>query len=143
IDDAIRSGDKRIVCHVYAADPKADVLDREAWTAANPALGTFRSLKELAQAAEKASRMPSFENSFRNLYLNQRVNRFAPFISPSVWGSTNGVVDESAFRCGEVYGGLDLAETTDLCAFVLIARDADGRWHVKAYFWKPEATLTD
>lgn len=143
IDDAIRSGDKRIVCHVHAADPKADVLDRKAWSDANPALGTFRSLKELAQAAEKASRMPSFENSFRNLYLNQRVNRFAPFISPSVWAATNGDVDDAVFRSGTVYGGLDLAETTDLCALVLIARDDAGRWHVKAFFWKPEKTLRD
>ena len=143
IDDAIRSKDPKIVCHVYAADPKADVTDPAAWAAANPALGSFRSRAELEAAAEKAARMPSFENSFRNLYLNQRVNRFSPFISPGVWSATSGEVDEEAFRTGPVYGGLDLAETTDLCAFVLIARGADGRRHVKVWFWKPEATLAD
>lgn len=143
IDDARRSGDPKIVAHIYAADPKADVLDPVAHRAANPALGLFRSQVELLAAAEKASRMPSAENGFRNLYLNQRVNRFAPFISPGVWGATNGAVDEDAFVTGPVYGGLDLAETTDLCAFVLIALGADGRWHVKAWFWKPEATLRD
>lgn len=143
IDDAKRSGDPKIVAHIYAADPKADVLDPVAHRAANPALGLFRSQVELLAAAEKASRMPSAENGFRNLYLNQRVNRFAPFISPGVWGATNGDVDEAAFTAGPVYGGLDLAETTDLCAFVLIALGADGCWHVKAWFWKPEATLRD
>ena len=143
IDDAKRSGDPKIVAHIYAADPKADVLDPVAHRAANPALGLFRSQVELLAAAEKASRMPSAENGFRNLYLNQRVNRFAPFISPGVWGATNGPVDEDAFITGPVYGGLDLAETTDLCAFVLIALGADGCWHVKAWFWKPEATLRD
>ncbi|TZG24875.1 terminase large subunit [Sphingomonas montanisoli] len=143
IDDAVRSRDPKIVCHVYAGEPDCDVLDPVAHAAANPALGTFRSAVELQQAAEKAARMPSFENSFRNLYLNQRVNRFSPFISPGVWADGTDEVDEQAFLTGPVYGGLDLAETTDLCAFVLIARGADGRWNVKAWFWKPERTLVD
>lgn len=143
IDDARRSKDPRIVCHVYEGPPGCDVTDREAQEAANPALGHFRSEIELANAAEKAARMPSFENSFRNLYLNQRVNRFSPFLGPNIWGATGGDIDEEAFLTGEVYGGLDLAETTDLCAFVLIARGKDGRWHVKAWFWKPANTLAD
>lgn len=143
IDDAIRSKDPKIVCHVYAAPADCDLLDPKAHRAANPALGTFRSEVELQQAAEKAARMPSAENGFRNLYLNQRVNRFSPFISPAVWAEGGGPVDENAFLTGPVYGGLDLAETTDLCAFILIARGKDGRWHVKAWFWKPGATLAD
>lgn len=143
IDDAIRSKDPKIVCHVYAAPPDCDLLDPEAHRAANPALGTFRSEVELQQAAEKAARMPSAENGFRNLYLNQRVNRFSPFISPAVWSEGGGPIDENAFITGPVYGGLDLAETTDLCAFVLIAKGKDGRWHVKAWFWKPESTVAD
>ena len=143
IDDAIRSKDPKIVVHLYAAADKADVLDPKAHRAANPAMGTFRSKIELEAAAEKAARMPSAENGFRNLYLNQRVNRFSPFISPSVWAAASDKIDEEAFRTGAVYGGLDLAETTDLCAFVLIARGADGRWNVKAWFWKPAATIAD
>ncbi|MGY2732801.1 terminase large subunit [Sphingomonas sp. UYP23] len=143
IDDAKRSKDPKIVAHVYAAEKDADVLDTKAHAAANPALGVFRSLPELLAAAEKASRMPSAENGFRNLYLNQRVNRFSPFISPGVWGATNAEISEQAFAAGTVYGGLDLAETTDLVAFVLIVQDEHGCWHVKAWFWKPETTLKD
>ncbi|WBO23941.1 terminase large subunit [Sphingomonas abietis] len=143
IDDARRSKDPKIVCHVYEGPAGCDVLDAEAHAAANPALGLFRSQVELSAAAEKAKRMPSFENGFRNLYLNQRVNRFSPFLAPAIWGATSGEIDEEAFATGMVFGGLDLAETTDLCAFVLIARGKDGRWHVKAWFWKPANTLTD
>jgi phage terminase large subunit-like protein len=90
IDDAKRSGDPRIVCHVYEGAKDCDVTDEAAWAAANPAMGIFRSEVELRGAAEKAARMPSFENSFRNLYLNQRVNRFSPIIAPSVWKAGNG-----------------------------------------------------
>ncbi len=142
IDDARRSKDEKIICHVYEAPADCDVLDPEAHRAANPALGTFRSQAELLAAAEKASRMPSAENGFRNLYLNQRVNRFSPFIAPGVWLACNGEVDDEAFAKGLVFGGLDLAETTDLCAFVLVAFWM-GKWHVKAWFWKPEATVVD
>lgn len=142
IDDAIRSKDPTIVCHVYAAAKDAEVLDKAAWSAANPALGTFRSLTELTNKAAEAARMPSVENSFRNLYLNQRVNRFSPFISLAIWASCAGEVDESAFREGDVYGGLDLSLTTDLTALVLIAKKT-GIWHTKAFFWTPEATLHD
>ncbi|WP_260597824.1 terminase large subunit [Sphingomonas endolithica] len=142
IDDAVRSNDKKIVVHVYEAAKGCEVLDPVAHRAANPALGSFRSQIELQAAAEKADRMPSAENGFRNLYLNQRVNRFSPFISPSVWGATAGETSEEAFEQGRVYGGLDLAETTDLCAFVLGA-DWQNVWHYRAWFWKPANTLVD
>lgn len=142
IDDALRSKDPTIVCHVYAADKEASLTDPEAWKAANPALGSFRSLVEITNKAAEAARMPSVENSFRNLYLNQRVTRFTPFVSPSVWKDGAAEIDESAFFDGPVYGGLDLSLTTDLTCLVLIARK-DGVWHVKPTFWTPEATLTE
>lgn len=143
IDDAKRSRDPKIVCRVYEAPANCDVLDTAAHVSANPALGTFRSLPELTAAAEKAKRMPSFENGFRNLYLNQRVNRFSPFIAPATWGACRGEPDLEAFRRFPVYGGLDLSETTDLTAFVLVAKDDEGLLHVLPIFWSPGATLMD
>jgi phage terminase large subunit-like protein len=142
IDDAKRSGDPTIVCHVYAASEDADLGDPKAWEAANPALGSFRSLVEITNKAAEAQRMPSVENSFRNLYLNQRVTRHTPFVSPSIWKACAGPVDDAAFYEGPVYGGLDLSLTTDLTALVLIAMK-DGVWHIKPVFWTPESTLAD
>lgn len=142
IDDAKRSGDPTVVCHVYAADEEAELTDPEAWRAANPALGTFRSLTEIQNKAAEAARMPSVENSFRNLYLNQRVTRHTPFVSPSIWKACAGPVDLEVFRRNPVYGGLDLSLTTDLTALVLIAQQA-GVWHVLPVFWTPEATLVE
>jgi phage terminase large subunit-like protein len=142
IDDAKRSGDPTIVCHVYAASEDADMGDPKAWEAANPALGSFRSLVEITNKAAEAQRMPSVENSFRNLYLNQRVTRHTPFVSPSIWKACAGPVDDAAFYEGPVYGGLDLSLTTDLTALVLIAMK-DGVWHIKPVFWTPESTLVD
>lgn len=142
IDDAQRSGDPTVVCHVYAAPEDADLQDPEAWKAANPALGSFRSVVEITNKAGEAARMPSVENSFRNLYLNQRVTRFSPLVSPSVWKACSGQVDLGVFKRNPVYGGLDLSRTTDLTSLVLEAEE-DGIIHVLPFFWTPEATLED
>ena len=139
IDDAIRSDDPHTVLAVYAADEDADVSDPAQWAKANPALGSFRSRVELEQAAEKAARMPAFESSFRNLYLNQRINMVAAFVSPGVWKAGNGAPGEFS---GPVFGGLDLSATTDLTAFVLTCR-MDGVLHVLPHFWMPEGMVQE
>src|SRR3546814_2349528 len=95
----------------------------------------------LEQSAEKAARMPSFENSFRNLYLNQRVNMVSAFVSPAVWKSGNVPIDDEAFLAGPIYGGLDLSATTDLTALVMTARDHEGVLHVRPYFWMPQDSV--
>jgi phage terminase large subunit-like protein len=143
IDDAVRSEDPHTVCHVYAASDDVELTDPKGWASANPALESFRSKVELEQAAEKAARMPSFENSFRNLYLNQRVNMVAAFVSPAVWKAGNRASDDEAFLVGPVYGGLDLSATTDLTALVLTARDRDGVSHVRPYFWMPQDSVVE
>lgn len=140
IDDAVQSADPRIVCHLYAAPEDCDLMDESAWRAANPALGVFRSLDDLAEQAKKAQRMPSAENTFRNLCLNQRVSVVSPFISRDVWQSCGGQVLD--FGDSPVWAGLDLSARTDLTALVLVARIA-GVWHVRPHFWTPESGLAD
>jgi phage terminase large subunit-like protein len=133
LDDAIRSNDPRIVCHLYAAPDDCDLMDVKAWEAANPALGLFRSLDDVAEQARQAERMPVQENTFRVLTLNQRRNMTSAFVSPGVWKAGNAA--PVAFS-GPVYGGLDLSATTDLTALVLTCR-IDGLLHVRANFWMP------
>ena len=142
IDDAQQSNDPHIVCHVYAADKDCDLMDEKAWKAANPAIGKFRSLKDVEEQAAQAVRMPSAESTFRNLVLNQRVEVISPFISRGVWLVNSQEPDESAFYECPVYVGLDLSAKTDLTAMVMLAFK-DGRWHVKPVVWTPEKGLRD
>lgn len=142
VDDATNSRDPRIVCHVHAAQKDCLLLDEDAWKAANPAIGVFRSLEDVREQAERAMRMPSFEPTFRNLVLNQRVEMAAPFISRGVWLANSNEPDDSAFYEEPVYVGLDLSAKTDLTAMVMLAR-RDGVWHVRATFWTPEKGLRD
>lgn len=140
IDDARQSHDPRIVCRVFEAPEGCELLDESAWRAANPALGLFRSLDDLREQMAQAQRMPSMENSARNLLLNQRVSTVSPFISPDVWKSCAGQV--LPFGDAPVWCGLDLSMRTDLTALVIVGKIA-GVWHVVAHFWTPEQGLAD
>jgi phage terminase large subunit-like protein len=139
LDDAIRSADPKIVCHLYAAPDDCDLMDKAAWQAANPALGLFRSEQDVEEQARQAERMPATENTFRVLTLNQRRNMVAAFVSPGVWKQGNG---EPGALDGLVYGGLDLSATTDLTALVLTCR-RDGVLHVHPFFWMPQDSVAD
>lgn len=139
LDDAAKSNDLTIVSHVYSAPKGCDLLDEEAWHAANPALGKFRSEADLRAQLSRATRMPTMESSARNLLLNQRVSREAPLLSPRVWAACGAQPKPLA---GKVFGGLDLSARNDLTALVLICQ-IDSVWSIHPHFWTPEATLSD
>lgn len=141
LDDAINSGDPRIVVHLYTAPPDCDLTDPKAWAAANPALGEFRSEADIRDFAERAQRMPTAENSFRWLYLNQRVEPNSPFISKSVWAACGDPVVET-FGDTPVYGALDLSSVHDLTAKVFLGQ-INGKWHVQPTFWLPAQGLRE
>jgi phage terminase large subunit-like protein len=137
LDDAKQHGDPRVVSHVYAAPEDCELGDKKGWKAANPALGLFRSLDDVREQAEQAIRMPSAENTFRNLTLNQRVSVLSPFVSRDVWASCGG---EVAPMDGPVYAGLDLSARTDLTAFVCAYKWGED-WHIRPFFWTPHDGL--
>ena len=134
IDDGLNSDDPTSVTHLYAVpDDVEDIWDEKNWYLANPALDDFRSLKDMRVMAGRAKRMPSFEATFRNLYLNQRVDAKSPMIPRAEW---EACADEFEIEQGEdIYLALDLSGTTDLTAMVAVSvLDGD---RCKAWFWKP------
>jgi phage terminase large subunit-like protein len=80
--------------------------------------------------------MPSFEPTFRNLCLNQRVEVMSPFVSKSVWKANGGAVDDEVFLRNPVFVALDLSGKVDLTSMALIAFE-DNIWHAKVFFWTP------
>lgn len=135
--------DRSCVTHLYTAPVDCDLLDEAAWAAANPAMGAWRSRDEIATKAQQAQRMPAQESSFRNLYLNQRVDTLTPAISAQVWDACAEPPDLKCFETHSVFGGLDLSQKNDLSALVLIALDAEDLWHVWPTFWLPEKGLRE
>jgi phage terminase large subunit-like protein len=94
----------------------------------------------LIDYAASVQRMPSKENEYRNLYLNQRIQIHNPFVSRTVWDACGG--EPEPFGDEPVYAGLDLSSTTDLTACVLTFQ-RDGIRHAYPYFWLPEEGLAD
>jgi phage terminase large subunit-like protein len=93
---------------------------------------------EVLDMAAAASRMPSREAEYRNLILNQRVETDNPFVTKAVWDANNGEVE----NWGICYGGLDLSQTGDLTAFVLVS-EVGGTTYVRPTFWLPGDGIED
>lgn len=134
LDDAKNAKDRRIVSHVYSAPEKCEIMDRDAWLAANPALGEFRSLTDVEDFAKQAERLPAKENSFRWLFLNQRIEGTSPFLNRTEWEANAGDADVQAGAL--CYAGLDLSASRDLTAFVMVFPQ-DGIYHVVPQFFMP------
>jgi phage terminase large subunit-like protein len=137
IDAQRAAPDPRVVCHVYEAPADAELNDKKAWAAANPALGKFRSIADVEKQCKAAMEMPANEPEFRNLILNQRVEAVSPFVSQSVWR-------ENGAECGpiegrKVWGGLDLSSVSDLTALELVTEDGG----VESKFWLPAEGLAE
>lgn len=131
----------------YAVDEKDDPFDEKLWYQANPGLGDFRSLDEMRQFAQRAARVPSMEATFRNLYLNQRIDATVHFLTPTVWRENRGELDYpelyDSLRGLTCYGGLDLSQKNDLTALVLVFPLGDEYYATLPFFWTPGDNLHD
>ena len=141
IDDAKTGRNPSVVLSLYTADESLDPFSDEAIKQANPAFGDFLNAKEIRKQASDAKALPSQESLYRNYTLNQRVDVNSPFVSKKIWENCRGEVARS-FEGLDVFAGLDLSETSDLTALVLLA-NAGGVWNVKPTFWLPEFGLVE
>jgi phage terminase large subunit-like protein len=120
---------------LHAAPLDADPWSIDTWKAANPALDDFRSLDDVKRLAAQAMRMPSKENAFRNLILNQRVAAEVRFFDRSSWMACADEPDIP--RGAKVYAALDLGATRDLSALTIVWQDSQNVFHVQPHFWLP------
>lgn len=141
IDDALAGNDPRVVVSLYTAPVDLDPFEDEAIKLANPAFGDFQNAEEVRAMANDAKRMPTRENEYRNLILNQRVEAHSPFISRASWEACCGEV-EPDWTGRPVYGGLDLSSTSDLTALILTTK-IEGVTHVRPTFWLPSDGLVE
>ncbi|OYW88797.1 MAG: hypothetical protein B7Z20_01640 [Sphingobium sp. 32-64-5] len=122
------------------ADTIIERADRDAWRAANPALGVFLNEAQFEDAAARAIRSPTFAPSFRLLNLNQRTTAEQRFINRDDWDANGEPFDAIELEGQPCYGGLDLSSTRDLTAFSLWFPEAGKllTWH-----WVPADTIIE
>lgn len=105
---------------IWELPKDADWTDESLWPLANPALGQIVQLESLREDAVKALAVPSEQNSFRRLHLNQWTEVRSAWIRGETWDAcASADFDLESLREYPCYGGLDLASNSDLTAFVL------------------------
>lgn len=150
----IRDGvidDPETLVVIYGAEPDDDWTDPAVWAKANPNLGV--SVKEtfLADECRQARENPRKENDFRRYHLNQWVEQSVRWITKEAWNACTARPDDAEMwrdlaermRGRTCWGGLDLASTRDVTAFVLVfpPEGEDTRFTVLCRFYVPQETL--
>lgn len=120
-------------------------LNEDVWVKANPNLGVSVKLDDLRALAIKAQALPSAKGNFLTKHLNIWTNAGVKWISAERWDACAGKIDLATLAGRTCYGGLDLSNTQDLAALVLVFPPADDDRHywVLPRFWVPETAMIE
>ena len=121
---------------LYYLKEDEDWKDPNNWKKVNPNLGVSVNEDFFRKELKKAENDPTYENSFKQYYLNMLTSSEVQFLDFNTWVSLDNV-DLEFLKGKECYGGLDLAFKNDLCALVL-EFIIDGKYHILTRFWIPE-----
>lgn len=137
--------DGEFLSSIYAADSDDDWTDEGVWRKANPNLGVSIKTDYLRAYCAEAQRLPSEENSFRRLHLNQWTEQAERWLPMAAW---NDPANARPFDEAELIGrrcalGLDLAWTGDMSALALVFPPAgpDPAWRWVMRYFLPEEGL--
>lgn len=122
---------------IYETKPEEDWTDPEVWRKANPNLGVSVMEDYLRARVNEAIQLPSEENTFRQLHLGQWTEQAVRLIPMHLWDAIEEVVDPAELEGRECWGGLDLATTNDIAAFVLVF-PWDDAYKVLPFLFVPE-----
>lgn len=136
-DGQVRVGDFLPV--VYEVPSDADWEDPRNWALANPNLGVSISMDYLEAQFARAKTTPAYENTFRNLHLNQWTGQAARWLPMMQWHKIGAPIYRAALAGRPCVGGLDLSIARDLTALVLLFPPISSgeRWQVLCEFWLP------
>lgn len=124
---------------LYTQDSEEEVWqDEESWYKSNPSLGVVKKLSYLRERLEEARQQPSTRAFTLAKDFNIKQN------ASVAWLSADQIRDDGTFTLSEFegmpyIGGCDFAETTDLCAAVIMLKKPDdNRTWLYPHFWIPE-----
>lgn len=119
---------------VFSASDADDWTSEEVWRKANPAIGSGVSLDYLATECEKAKANPAYENTFRNLHLNQWTEQEVRWLPMHKWDECAGSIPSDVEQW---FAGMDLAESRDVPALVLAGKKGD-KVYIKPFLFTPQ-----
>ena len=117
-----------------------DPFDERNWYKANPNLGISIELATLHDAAKQAQLIPSEYNEFLRMRCNIWTESSVVWMPMDKWDACNFTFDPELLKGRLCFGGLDLATTTDIAAFVLLfpPTDADKKWRILPNYFLPK-----
>ena len=117
--------DPSYFAYIAAADEDDDWTSPVVWAKANPGLGETIKLDYLEAECRRAIQSPAYQNTFRRLHLNQWTSQDERWLDMAAWNACKREFPDLKGRA--CFGGLDLASTTDIAAFVLCFPPEIGR----------------
>lgn len=139
---AVRDGmvrDPQFLPMIYEINEGEAWDDEATWKRVNPNLGVSISTDFLRAEFGRAKQLPAYENTFRNLYLNQWTEQAIRWLPMELWDACNVTLPElSGEPC---WCGLDLSTTRDITAFAMVFRFGDA-YAVLPHFWIPQDTAS-
>ena len=123
---------------IYEATEKDNWQSEKTWAKANPNLGVSVKLDFLRSEYQKALDSPSFENTFKRLYLNIQTETDVKFFDLMKWDNCDERIDEAELVGQECYAGFDLATNTDIAGYALLFPWYDGKYVVLPRLFIPK-----
>ena len=122
---------------IYEAEAEDDITLESTWKKANPNYGISLRKDYMERESKRAIELPSYQNTFKRLMLNIWTESQTKWIGHDEWMECHQEFDYSTLEGKECWGGLDLASTRDLSAFVLVF-NVNGKFIVKPYIFIPK-----
>lgn len=113
------------------------------WRKANPNYDITIMGNDLASQCKLAEQMPSYENSFKRLFLNIWTTQDIRWLPMTLWDANDTKVDFETYKRRPCYAGLDLASVSDIAALVLAFPEDDGTISTLCRFWVPAETAVE
>jgi phage terminase large subunit-like protein len=149
VRDTNGSDDPYFLPLIYEPSEGADWKSEDTWRACNPNLEKSVDLNFLRKECRKAIELPAYENTFRNLYLNEWTEQAVRAIAMDQWdrcglGDGDRAMNpvewrrhwRAALKGKQCVGALDLGSTGDLTALSLLFGHRPP-FTVLPFFWVP------
>lgn len=127
--------------YLREASPDDDPGDPAVWAKANPSLGTILRQTEMAEAYKEAQKSGAAMASFCRYRLNIWSATSHPWLDGEAWKACQHTFTADDLEGEPCYAGLDLSQSDDTSALVLVFPRDDGTYRQLAWFWLPEDTI--
>jgi len=136
--------DRRFIL-IYSLDEDDEYTDPKVWPKPNPNYPVTPNHDYIAGQVDSASKEGGTkEVDVRTKNFNVWTGSASTFIRAEIWKANTHGIKKSSLKGLKCFGGLDLAATSDMNAFVLFFHDyKENVFPILPYFWVPEDRLKD